>query len=70
MPLFEVGDDQLVLFRRVKAGPDLYEREIEDLLWSNLDASIGGQTRSLHTPSEVSNPFDKARHVCQTTDDT
>lgn len=41
MPLFEIGDDQLVPFRRVQAGPDLYEQEIEDLLWSNLDDFVG-----------------------------
>jgi len=41
MPLFEVGPDQLVPFRRVQAGPDLYEREIEELLWRNLDAFVG-----------------------------
>lgn len=41
MPLFEVGADELVPFRRVQAGPELYEREIEDLLWRNLDAFIG-----------------------------
>lgn len=43
MPLFEIGDDELVPFRRVQAGPELYEREIEDLLWSNLDAFAGVQ---------------------------
>lgn len=31
MPLFEFGDDELVPFRRVQAGPELYEQEIEDL---------------------------------------
>lgn len=41
MPLFEVSDDELVPFRRVQAGPELYEREIEDLLWANLDAFVG-----------------------------
>lgn len=41
MPLFEVGNDELVPFRRVQAGPELYEREIEELLWQNLDAFIG-----------------------------
>lgn len=43
MPLFEIGDDELVPFRRVQAGPELYEQEIEDLLWSNLDAFVGVQ---------------------------
>lgn len=41
MPLFEVGDEELVPFRRVQAGPELYESEIEELLWQNLDAFIG-----------------------------
>ncbi len=41
MPLFEIGDDQLIPFRRVQAGPDLYEREIESLLWSDLEAFTG-----------------------------
>lgn len=41
MPLFEVTDSELVPFRRVQAGPDLYEREIEDLMWDNLEAFTG-----------------------------
>ncbi len=41
MPLFEIADDELVPFRRVQAGPALYESQIEDLLWSNLEAFIG-----------------------------
>lgn len=41
MPLFEIGNDQLVPFRRIQAGADLYEKEIEDLLWANLDSFIG-----------------------------
>ena len=43
MPLFEIGNDELIPFRRVQAGPELYEQEIEDLLWSNLDAFVGVQ---------------------------
>lgn len=43
MPLFEIGEDELVPFRRVLAGPDLYEDEIEGLLWANLDAFVGVQ---------------------------
>jgi len=43
MPLFEIGDDEVIPFRRVQAGPGLYEQEIEDLLWSNLDAFVGVQ---------------------------
>ena len=41
MPLFEIADDQLVPFRRVQAGPDLYESEIEDLMWDDLEAFMG-----------------------------
>lgn len=41
MPLFEIGNDELVPFRRVQAGERLYEREIEELLWSNLEAFVG-----------------------------
>lgn len=41
MPLFQVGKNELVPFRRVQAGPELYEKEVEDLLWSNLDAFVG-----------------------------
>lgn len=41
MPLFEVGDDELIPFRRVRGGPDLYEKEIEDLLWQNLEEFVG-----------------------------
>ena len=41
MPLFEIGNDELVPFRRVQAGPELYEQEIEGLLWSNLEAFVG-----------------------------
>ena len=41
MPLFEVGVDELIPFRRVKGGPELYEKEIEDLLWQNLEEFVG-----------------------------
>ena len=41
MPLFEIGNDELVPFRRVQAGPEFYEQEIEDLLWANPDAFVG-----------------------------
>ena len=42
MPLFEVdGTSELVPFRRLRGGSDLYEREIEDLLWANLDEFTG-----------------------------
>ncbi len=41
MPLFEVGSDELVPFRRVKGGPELYEQEIEELLWQNMEEFVG-----------------------------
>ncbi len=41
MRLFEIGRDRLVQFRHVPPGPDLYERDIQDLLWSNLEALTG-----------------------------
>ena len=41
MPLFEIGNDELVPFRRVQAGEKVYEREIEELLWANLEAFVG-----------------------------
>lgn len=41
MPLFEVDEEELVPFRRMHAGTDLYEQEIEDLLWPNLEAFLG-----------------------------
>lgn len=43
MPLFEIGEDELVPFRRVQAGPELCQREIESLLWANVDAFVGVQ---------------------------
>lgn len=42
MPLFEIdAEHELVPFRQLRGGSDLYEREIEDLLWSNLDEFTG-----------------------------
>jgi len=41
MPLFEIGDEELIPFRRVQAGPELYEAEIEELMWANLDQFVG-----------------------------
>lgn len=41
MPLFEVTGEELVPFRRVLAGPDLYESEIEDLMWDDMEAFTG-----------------------------
>lgn len=41
MPLFEIGDSGLLPFRQVHAGPELYESEIEDLVWADLEAFTG-----------------------------
>jgi hypothetical protein len=42
MPLFEIGTDEaLVPFRQLGGGAELYEREIEQLLWDNLDDFTG-----------------------------
>lgn len=41
MPLYEVTDEELVPFRRISSGSDLYEREIEDLMWDNIEAFTG-----------------------------
>jgi hypothetical protein len=40
MPLFEVNEG-LVPFARRRPGPDLYEKEVEDLLWLDLEAFTG-----------------------------
>jgi len=42
MALFEIGELQaLVPFRQLQGGVDLYEREIEDLLWENVEEFAG-----------------------------
>lgn len=41
MPLFEVTAENLIPFRRLKGGADLYEREIEELLWANMEEFTG-----------------------------
>jgi hypothetical protein len=42
VPLFEIqGPDALLPFRSLRGGAELYEKEIEDLLWSNLDELLG-----------------------------
>lgn len=42
MPLFEVEEvGALVPFRQLLGGAELYESEIEDLLWSNLEEFTG-----------------------------
>jgi Restriction Enzyme Adenine Methylase Associated/Archaeal holliday junction resolvase (hjc) len=42
MPLYEIAPNaELIPFRRLRGGPELYEREIEDLLWANLEEFVG-----------------------------
>jgi hypothetical protein len=41
MPLFEIADGELVPFRRLKGGADLYEKQIETLVWENLEEFTG-----------------------------
>ena len=38
MPIFKATDKGLTSLRQVQPGPDLYELEIEKLLWDNLEA--------------------------------
>lgn len=41
MPLFEIADGELVPFRRLTGGADLYEKQIEELVWDNLEEFTG-----------------------------
>jgi hypothetical protein len=41
MPIYRVDDGSMVPFTRLAPGPDLYEQEIEDLIWSDLEAFTG-----------------------------
>jgi Restriction Enzyme Adenine Methylase Associated len=41
MPLYEISPDGLVPFRQLRGGAELYEAEIEQLLWENLDDLTG-----------------------------
>lgn len=41
MPLYEVKDGELVPFKRLRGGAELYESQIEDLLWGNPDEFLG-----------------------------
>jgi hypothetical protein len=41
VPIFETADGRLTALRQVRPGAELYETEIEDLLWGNLDAFYG-----------------------------
>ncbi len=42
MPLFEIqGTSDLIPFRTLRGGRELYEKEIEELIWANLDEFSG-----------------------------
>jgi len=41
MPIYELSDTGLVPFQRLNPGPDLYESEIEALVWDDLEAFTG-----------------------------
>ncbi|MGH2659345.1 MAG: hypothetical protein ACRDHS_06675 [Actinomycetota bacterium] len=41
MALFEIDSGELRPFRSLHGGPELYEREIEVLLWSNIEEPTG-----------------------------
>lgn len=41
MPLYEHTDSGLEPFRRLRPSSELYESEIEDLIWSDLEAFTG-----------------------------
>jgi Restriction Enzyme Adenine Methylase Associated/Archaeal holliday junction resolvase (hjc) len=42
VPLYEIDEShELIPFRQLRGGADLYEREIEDLLWPNLEEFVG-----------------------------
>jgi RecB family endonuclease NucS len=41
MPLFEVTEEGLIPFQQVPPGEELYEDEIEELVWGDLEAFLG-----------------------------
>ena len=41
MAVYNLAADALVPLREVAAGPELYEKEIEDLVWANLELFVG-----------------------------
>lgn len=41
MPLYELHDGALRPFARLRPGAELYEKEIEDLVWADLEAFTG-----------------------------
>lgn len=54
MPLFELAGGTLKPFNRLRPGPDLYEQEIEALVWADLEAFTGESlfpvARQAHIP--------------------
>lgn len=41
MPIYQIRDSGLVGLALVKAGDDLYEKDIEDPLWNSLESFVG-----------------------------
>lgn len=41
MPLYELVEGSLKPFARLRPGPDLYEQEVEALVWADLEAFTG-----------------------------
>lgn len=41
MPIFRVVEGSMVPFTRLSPGPDLYEQQLEDMIWSDLEAFTG-----------------------------
>ncbi len=41
MPLYELAEGSLKPFARLRPGPDLYEQEVEALVWADLEAFTG-----------------------------
>lgn len=41
MPIFEIGNGTLTSFARVQPGEALYEKEVEELIWGDLEAFTG-----------------------------
>lgn len=52
MPRFELRDGSLAPFSRLRPGPELYEQEIERIVWDDLEAFTGeslfGRTPGTH----------------------
>lgn len=41
MPIYQVNDGRLLPYRRLAPGADLYEKQIEDMAWADLEAFTG-----------------------------